>query len=319
MSKRLYRVLIADTEDTVTTRLKKFLTEQGFDVRIAGSGESMKKMLLEWYPDFLMIDLLLHDSPGLETLQWIKVNVPTPHVPKVIIMSAHNSAENVRKCLNAGADDYIVKPLKFGDVPNRLLFQAQRKKHWTLEPDEVTGAVNPQSMSLHLAELIVKEAVVPRNTETTLYNMTRMVAMKLKAVRASLVFCNLDQNKGEVLASSDTPEARGIRLDLNQYPEVTHVLATDKVAVIDNLDLNPLLEGIKARVKTISFNSMIVCPVSQFGRPQCVFSIRLQTAFEGLKEEDVRFARLVSHVMGLVLEKDHLQKTLQQIQLKKAA
>src|SRR5690606_9869216 len=130
------------------------------------------------------------------------------------------------------------------------------------------------SLMLHLTDLVLRQANAGSSLQDTLFNLTRMVSMKLEGIRCSVVEC-LDQSQGLVVTSNDDRSATGIRLDLNKYPEILNVLNTGQMIAIENIKQSPELKGIRFLLKEVVFNSMIVCPVFKGQEAFGVLSLRL--------------------------------------------
>ncbi len=107
-----YRVLTIDDDVALTELLTLLLETHGFVVRAATSGAEGVKLVREWQPDVILLDLMMPDMDGWETCNRIRAFNQAP----IIMLSALNSPGFVARALDAGADDYLVKP-----VPGNLL------------------------------------------------------------------------------------------------------------------------------------------------------------------------------------------------------
>ncbi len=299
----MLRVLLLE-ESSQAKKTKAHLVEKGFDVKACDDLDLARHKMTEWGPDFFVADQSKIQDVEDFTV-WLKNHYSEVNRPKIIVLAAHSTSENIRRLVQVKVDGYLIKPFKYSDLAERLLFLAQKKMHFDLGDGETSSAssLDLNLMPLHLTELVLQEALTVRPLERTLFNLCQMAALKMNAVRVSIMACDLEKMTGQVLGSSDDPEARKISVDLNKYPEVSHVLMTDKVAAIDNFSLNGSLKDLIQNAKTIQFNSMIVCPIYTNGVLSGVLSLRLNKDFKGLKEEDIRFARIVSFVVSLVLSR----------------
>jgi transcriptional regulator with GAF, ATPase, and Fis domain len=160
--------------------------------------------------------------------------------------------------------------------------------------------VDEASLMLHLTDLVLRQALGQGSLDEILFNLTRMVSMKMDGVRCSIIHC-VDQRTGFVVSSNDNRGASGIQLDLYKYPEVLHVLNTQSLIAIENLADSSELRHVRERVKDISFNSMIVCPLTRHRQPFGVLSLRLPPEKPTISDNEIRFVEIVSHVISLVL------------------
>ncbi len=108
------KILIADDEKEVVTLLKKALTREGFDVVVAFDGNEAKSKILEERPDVILLDLVMPNLSGWKVLNWLRdeEKADTP----VIIISAKNEMEDIKKSYSFKADYYIIKPIRIKDV-----------------------------------------------------------------------------------------------------------------------------------------------------------------------------------------------------------
>ncbi|MGE0527559.1 MAG: response regulator [Bdellovibrionales bacterium] len=295
------RVLIADDDNLLARRLADFITKSGFAARTAGNGKDARAQILEWKPRFVLADLMLPDVNAMALIDFIKNESSLRHqFIHVLVMSGHNLESNVRQALGRGAKDYIVKPFQFGDVVKRLVFHSRSYRELRELSSKEFHRVDEAGLMLHLADLVLRQALGRGTLEEILFNLTRMVSLKVDGVRCSIIHC-LDQKSGVVVTSNDNREACGIQLDLQKYPEVLHVLNTQNLIAIENLEESAELRLVRQRVKDILFNSLIVCPVTRHRVPFGVLSLRMPPEKQTISDNEIRFVEIVSHVVSLVL------------------
>ncbi len=295
------KVLIADDDNQLSRRLADYINDRGFSARVVNNGKEARAAIIEFRPRFILADLMLPDGNALSLIDFIKAEHSLRHsFMSVIVMSGHNKEVNVRQSLSRGAKDYIVKPFRHEDMVKRLVFHSRSyKKLQELSSKDFTR-VDEASLMLHLTDLVLRQALGATPLQEILFNLTRMVSMKMDGVRCSIINC-LDQQAGFVVTSNDDKNASGIQLDLYKYPEVLHVLNTQQLIAIENLQESSELRHVAEKVRDISFNSMIVCPVSRGGRAFGVLSLRMPPEKQTVSDNEIRFVEIVSHVVSLVL------------------
>lgn len=295
------RVLIADDDYQMSRRLADHLQEHGFEVRTATNGKETRRQVLEWKPKFVLADLLLQEGNALEIIDFIKTE-PTlrHHFINVFVMSGHNIQSNVKNALQRGAKDYIVKPFRQEDILKRLVFHSRHYRSLAEVSNKDLGKFDESGLMLHLTDLVLRQALGTGSLQDILFNLMRMVSLKVDGVRCSVIQC-LDQKDGVVVISNDNRGASGIRLDLYKYPEVLHVMNTNTLIAIENLDQSAELRHIKDFLSDIIFNSMIVCPVSRRGETFGVLSLRMPPEKKTLTDNEIRFVEIVAHIVSLVL------------------
>jgi two-component system response regulator PilR (NtrC family) len=111
------RLLIVDDEQSMREWLSIALSQDGFEVESAGSGEEGLKVLERTPVDLALVDLRMPGMDGLETLRRIK---QLDEGISVVIMTAYATAETAVQALKEGAYDYIIKPFKVDELRHLL-------------------------------------------------------------------------------------------------------------------------------------------------------------------------------------------------------
>ena len=109
-------VVVIDDEVQIRRLLHVSLETQGCVVHLAATGEEGLRLVLGKKPDIVLLDLGLPDRDGAEILSDLRGWSSIP----VIILSVRNSEEEIVKLLDAGADDYLVKPFSTGELVARM-------------------------------------------------------------------------------------------------------------------------------------------------------------------------------------------------------
>lgn len=106
------RVLAVDDNRTNLHILQVFLKKLGHEVLLAENGEEAIKRFLEHQPDLVLLDIMMPIMDGFEAARRIKAMTSERWLP-IILLSALNRDENLVEGLEAGADDYLTKPINF--------------------------------------------------------------------------------------------------------------------------------------------------------------------------------------------------------------
>ncbi len=303
------KVLIADDDGQLSRRLADYLAEHGFETRIATNGTDARSLVLDWKPKIVMADLMLPECNALGIMDFIKSEHRLRHqFIHLIVMSGHNDEFNVKQAFRRGAKDYLVKPFKYEDALRRLVFHCRSYRSLNELSQKDFSKVDEASLMLHLTDLVLRQAISKQSPQDILFNLTRMVSMKMDGVRCSIVNV-LDQQTGIVVTSNDDQKASGIALDLNKYPEVLNVANTGSLLAIENLELSPQMKTIKSLLKNVMFNSLIVCPVYQKDKIFGVLSLRMPPEKERISDNEIRFVEIVSHVVSLVISGEKFKES----------
>ena len=113
------RVLSIEDDVAMGQFLKAVFTAQGFEVDWAGDGVEGLARARKHRPELVILDLLMPYKNGFEVLRELKSHPDTALVP-VIILSSNSREEDIVKALNAGADDFVVKPFRARELVARV-------------------------------------------------------------------------------------------------------------------------------------------------------------------------------------------------------
>lgn len=125
------KLLIVEDEPKTAEYLHKGLTEQGCAVDMAHNGIDGQHLALVHDYDVIVLDAMLPGIDGFEVLRAVRQAKQTP----VIMLTARDRIEDRVRGLQAGADDYLVKPFSFLELLARL--QALRRRGRTQEPAQL--------------------------------------------------------------------------------------------------------------------------------------------------------------------------------------
>jgi len=112
-------ILIVDDNPTNLDVISESLSNKGYKVAIATSGERALQQVERKPPDLILLDIMMPGIDGFETCRRLKANPRTCHIP-IIFMTALTDTDNKVQALNLGAVDYVTKPFQEQEVMARL-------------------------------------------------------------------------------------------------------------------------------------------------------------------------------------------------------
>ncbi len=112
-------VLIVDDVPDNLSVLHDALDESGYTVLVATSGEAALRRAAQALPDIVLLDALMPGIDGFEVARQLKANAATAHIP-IIFMTGLTETEHLVAALEAGAVDYVTKPIKPKEVLARM-------------------------------------------------------------------------------------------------------------------------------------------------------------------------------------------------------
>ncbi len=113
------RILYVEDNDDNIYMLQNRLRRQGFDVLVARDGASGVEIARSERPDLILMDLGLPVMDGWEASRRLKSDRVTSHIP-VIALSAHAMSNDRTQALEAGCDEYDVKPVEWTRLLNKI-------------------------------------------------------------------------------------------------------------------------------------------------------------------------------------------------------
>lgn len=121
------RVLIVD-DDVQTLRLVGLMLErQGFKILVANTGAQALQMAHADQPDVIILDIMMPEMDGYEVARRLRGDPETAHIP-ILVFSAKTQVDNKLSGYEAGADDYLTKPVHPAELTAHLRALLQRSR-----------------------------------------------------------------------------------------------------------------------------------------------------------------------------------------------
>jgi two-component system, OmpR family, response regulator len=123
--RRQLRALVADDDLGMRRLLAAVLELDGWDVQCASDGEEALALAAEYRPDAVLLDVMMPNSDGLTALRRLR-ETDGGRECAVMIVSGLGEPETQQQAIDAGCDDYLVKPVAVDEVSARVLRLVQR-------------------------------------------------------------------------------------------------------------------------------------------------------------------------------------------------
>jgi DNA-binding response OmpR family regulator len=117
------RVLVVEDDDDIADVLRRSLRQEGHEVRTAGDGEEALSMAAEFVPDLVVLDLGLPKLDGVDVCRKLRAAGDVP----ILILTARTDTGDRVEGLDAGADDYLVKPFERAELLARMRALLRRR------------------------------------------------------------------------------------------------------------------------------------------------------------------------------------------------
>jgi two-component system, OmpR family, response regulator MprA len=110
------RILIIEDDEAILKVLRRVLTYEGYQVDTAVDGQSGLNLARNEHPDIIVLDWLLPGMDGLEVCRRLRLSGSVP----VLMLTAKDTVHDRVQGLDAGADDYVVKPFEIDELLARI-------------------------------------------------------------------------------------------------------------------------------------------------------------------------------------------------------
>jgi len=171
-------VLVVDDEEPIRNALKKFLTQQGYEVATAGSGDEAIKVLQRQKIACMLLDVRMPGRSGIDLVPQVMELEPSI---AILMLTAVNDATTAALCMQRGAMDYLTKPIDLSDLA-RAILRAIRRRDSLLEQQNINQWLK-EEVALRTAELRRERAKLERLSVATLEALVNALEAKDAYIR----------------------------------------------------------------------------------------------------------------------------------------
>ncbi|MDE6556141.1 MAG: response regulator transcription factor [Duncaniella sp.] len=164
-------ILIVDNDETISSLLSENLSSEGYDVEVVSDAESALRLNLDTFQLIISETDLSGAISGFEFLGMVKEDPMTAHIP-VMFCSSLDSENDIIEGLNAGADDYVIKPFSLREIIARI--RSILRRHRNMRPAMNSRVIEYRTLILNVDShglLIDGETVSLSPTEFTILKL----------------------------------------------------------------------------------------------------------------------------------------------------
>ncbi len=199
-----FLILVADDEEAHRDLLKMMLEDE-YSIITANGGKETLRLALEANPDLILLDVMMPDMLGPEVCRQLKANKQTRHIPVIFVTSMADISDE-QKGLEAGAVDYIAKPIKLSITKTRIAIhlelkrQSDHRKKEALKFNESIKWLEQQVMDHQLAEMEAQQVKLElEQTLDVVDDIVTVLDVKKRIVRANKTACRILQKSADEL------------------------------------------------------------------------------------------------------------------------
>ena len=304
------RVLVVDDQKIAARLLREMLERHGFVVDVVHDGFKALAQVLETPPDIILLDMIMPGMDGVETCRRFKQDPRTFSIP-IIVVTALKDQENLVSAFEAGAEDYLGKPVEDHELLARIksnlikkeaLFLLERANQVKKEAlTQLEKKVRESELLLEITQAVTSSLDTRETLQSVVDNIARNIAVK----RCSIARVNLREGSATVLASSDVPGIEGLQIRLDNYPELREVVRTGQPLMIDDARNHPLLTEMRDQIVRLDFCTLFVLPITYHS--EVIGTLMLRTAREyTYADDEIRFCQMVANVSATALKNAYL-------------
>jgi two-component system, OmpR family, response regulator MprA len=147
------RVLVVEDDEEIAQVLQRSLRLEGYEVRLAADGEAALQAAGAFHPDLVVLDLGLPGLDGIDVARRLRGGDDVP----ILMLTARDAVESRVEGLDAGADDYLVKPFERQELLARLRALLRRRPPRGSASLVVADlALNPDTHEVHRGDRAVE-------------------------------------------------------------------------------------------------------------------------------------------------------------------
>ena len=309
------RLLVADDDPSVRDLVVSILSDTGYSVREAESGDRAIELFQAAPYDIVITDLKMPGKSGIDVLQAIKQHTPST---EVIVITGHASIDTTVLALRHGAYDLLTKPFEDIEVLPRVVGRALEKR--SLSCDNHLLVENVQARNIELRETVARLAAVHEISRDTLglldlnelyESLVRLIGQHLNARRVSVLVSEPDSDTMAVVASigikDKTVSKQQVRVGEGIAGRVAATETPILVADIDKSELRNL--STRGGYSTSSFMStpLMISNPSRYGRKRVgVINVSDKHSGDPFTECDLEFLSTLAAQVSVAIENARL-------------
>ena len=204
---QILSILIVDDDPTnfevieaiLATHEGKWNGQKPYQLHYANSGRAALEQLSFYDPDLILLDVMMPDMDGIEVCQILKADPQWQRIP-IIMATALTQKQDLARCLAAGADDFISKPLNSIELAARVQSMLRiRHQQQQLETFNAQLEAKVQERTAALNRLVMEDSLTGLPSRT---GLLRALTAKLEAGETALVLVYIDCHHFQLIRNS---------------------------------------------------------------------------------------------------------------------
>lgn len=165
------RIMAVDDDPDVLGSLGRVLEFEGYETRLASSGPEALRIINEFDPEMLILDIIMPGMDGIAVCRQLRSDPNFIALP-ILFLTAKNTTDDVVDGLDAGADDYIIKPFEIAELTARIKALLRRGQR-SVTDDEEDNILEIEGLKLDIGRYRVFVDEEPVSLTVTEYRLLR--------------------------------------------------------------------------------------------------------------------------------------------------
>jgi len=246
------RILVVDDVPDNVDILQMRLESQGYEVSTAGNGVEALAKTRELLPDLVLLDIMMPEMDGIETVKQLKSDASLPFIP-VILVTAKADDKDVITGLESGGDDYLTKPVDHAALSARVRAMLRIKAlHDTVQ-------TQARRLEEQAAELAAWNRTLEERVAAQVGEIERMG--RLKWFLAPQIAETIVASGGEAILESHRRDIVALFCDMRGFTAFSETAEPEDVMAVlreYHSALGPLIHGYEGTLERFTGDGMIV-------------------------------------------------------------
>ncbi len=288
--------------------LVNIFKSEGYKTLQAEDGHAGLDLMLSKRPDLVCLDIVLPRLSGYEVCQAARKTPELSSMP-ILMITSLDKKDDVVKGLKSGATDYITKPFS----PIEVIARARVNLEQKFFLDRLTD----RSKKFRLAYEVLETTTSSLDIKQVLFILVARTANALNAERCSIIAVegkwgeDKEILKGRVLVSHDDPNLAEIPLDLAKYPEIIKSFRTGELVLIEDIETDPIMEGVREKMSHLGLKSIIAVPLTFRGEIMGALLLRSARSGKSFNDEEIAIARVIAGASSNAIKNATLYRMLE--------
>lgn len=198
------KILIVDDELSIRMQLESMLKHEDYDIKLVANGKELLDKIGEIAPDLIILDVMMPEMDGFEVCRRVKSNPQFQHIP-IILITSLNGKKVLSEGLDAGADDFLQKPVGEIELRARVRSMLRIKRQYdaleaTLKMREELSNMIVHDMSSPITSILLHATLMSEKIHDAellrQLELIRMAADRLDSfVNDMLMMAKMEQSK----------------------------------------------------------------------------------------------------------------------------